>query len=665
MNAVFADINKRRDNKNVVDDKKVKKAKKAKKPPPPAKQDKITANVSREKPAAPPAPPPKTTSVQSSNSNVTPVPSFRLPFPGMAPSKQIEDVPDEQQEPVSPNPDTNDAGNEAAPNLSRRKSKKKKKKKKKTDIDSEITIDIADDGLQSPDYSKLADEELDHRSRVKTQISMLADKGYPEASTLFDFQSKPPLLIFTYTFAFIASIDIMINIPTLYNACNAAEGPDTYYYVYILAVYVAAQFLSTIFLGAWLDRRPVIEILAFLNLCIIVGNILYTFGVHNKSGVEMLIGRGVCGVGSCILVIGYAHVTRYSKLASRESRILYLRFVICLGTIIGPLIGTIVGGGTAHWRFLNIDSNNSGSFVVACIGGLYLISMIIFCIVRMRRREQRDEDRALWGRSESESQVIDEQYSDLHDDLNNYVWRPHRFCSREACMLWFLYTSAVFTFWSFTGAIIPVGAATSSTNLSTTAVYGVFVYVGITYLAAFGLNKFVFSYLKITKEKRVIVSLILMVIGSILMTSFGLNDGSGKNIYTWQIVVATPFLASGFCISTICIPALYVSLVGAGIAGLGVRMSWFFSLASFGVLAGPIYGYWVWRQFGSVNFISHTSALVLLVALLVGFVMIKQKDARVQKLVTSSQDFDIDTKEFKNDNKKSNNLNQGLLTDRL
>ena len=172
------------------------------------------------------------------------------------------------------------------------------------------------------------------------------------------------------------------------------------------------------------------------------------------------------------------------------------------------MIGTIVGRGQTHWDFLNIDENNSGSFVVACIGIIYLLSLIIFCIVKARRQEKQEEDRALWGRSESESQVIDEQYSDLHQDINNYVWRPHRFCSCEAFMLWFLYTTAVFTFWSFTGAIIPVGASTGEKELSTTAVYAVFVYVGITYLAAFGLNKFIFGYFRYSNSPYFFVFLL-------------------------------------------------------------------------------------------------------------------------------------------------------------
>jgi len=272
----------------------------------------------------------------------------------------------------------------------------------------------------------------------------------------------------------------------------------------------------------------------------------------------------------------------------------------------------------------------------------------------------------MWGRTESESREIDDQYTELHHDLKNYVWQPHRFCSREALMLWFLYTTTVFAFWSFIGAIIPVGGSQGSNDLTTRQVYGVFVYVGLTYLAAFGINKWAFTFFKIQMEKRVFVSLILMIFGSVFLTSFGVDDDDSKNVYTWQFIVATPFLTSGYCLSTVNIPALYVQLMGANTGGLGLRMSWFFSLASFGLLAGPIYGFLVWKHFGSVNFISHTSSLILLVALLVGFVMINTNRNGNGPRVKTSQDFEHEKYNgHKTKHHDENELTQGLLTDRL
>ena len=166
-------------------------------------------------------------------------------------------------------------------------------------------------------------------------------------------------------------------------------------------------------------------------------------------------------------------------------------------------------------------------------------------------------------------------------------------------------------------------------------------------------------------EKRVFVSLILMIFGSIFMTAFGMNDDDGKNVYTWQFIIATPFLTSGYCIATINIPALYVQLMGANKGGLGLRMSWFFSLASFGLLAGPIYGFLVWKQFGSVNFISHTSSLILLVALLVGFIMINTSRKSGEPTVRTSQDFEHEQYNGLKKDDNENDLRQGLLTDRL
>ena len=169
----------------------------------------------------------------------------------------------------------------------------------------------------------------------------------------------------------------------------------------------------------------------------------------------------------------------------------------CIDHRIGPLIGTVVGGGSTSFKFLSIDKNNSGSFVVAVIAGCYLLALCVYLVCSLKKEEKTPGVCAFWGRPESESRQIDEQYTELHHDLKNYVWQPHRFCSREAFMLWFLYTTAVFAFWSFIGAIIPVGASQGSNDLSTTEVYAVFVYVGITYLAAFGLNKLVFTCFKL------------------------------------------------------------------------------------------------------------------------------------------------------------------------
>ncbi len=55
---------------------------------------------------------------------------------------------------------------------------------------------------------------------------------------------------------------------------------------------------------------------------------------------------------------------------------------------------------------------------------------------------------------------------------------------------------------------------------------------------------------------------------------------------------------------------------------LGLRMTWFFALAAFGRLFGPVYGYLMIRQFDTVNFLSHTSALLIIIAAFAAFLSV-------------------------------------------
>ena len=194
----------------------------------------------------------------------------------------------------------------------------------------------------------------------------------------------------------------------------------------------------------------------------------------------------------------------------------------------------------------------------------------------------------------------------------SFYWAPHRFCSVQAFILWFLYCTAVFTFWSFEAAILPIGGSTGNSGKwwNTQTLYSMFVFIGVVYLLSFMANRYIADWFRIRKGKRVIASLLLMVIGAMFLTDLGLNSESGKEDEdippTWQVVLATPFLTLGFCIATLQLPAMYCKLVGASMGDLGIRMSWFFALASIGMLAGPVYGFIVIDTFGTINFVAHT-----------------------------------------------------------
>ena len=121
-----------------------------------------------------------------------------------------------------------------------------------------------------------------------------------------------------------------------------------------------------------------------------------------------------------------------------------------------------------------------------------------------------------------------------------------------------------------------------------------------------------------------------MVIGAIFLTDLGLNSDSKNNDDedtppVWQVVMATPFLTLGFVIATLQLPAMYCKLVGASMGDLGIRMSWFFALASIGMLAGPVYGFIVIDTIGTINFVAHTyvsNCLLLCFHVTIAFLLI-------------------------------------------
>jgi len=620
MKAVFADINKLRNDNHVVSN---------------------TDGNPKPKRRIPPPPPPPRKSVKSSMSNS----NNYSPLTGPKNSSYMYSGDISFNSDMHSNISSNLSSNIST--LQQPKKKKKKKKKNKNNMPGNYVKlnDNNGNNYTSMEYG---------RSSTNAQI---LEKGLPDYSDFLDLTDKPPMLLFTYVLAFISSIDMMVFLPTLYDATKDNNDSGNYY-VYVFMSYIISQFISQFLIGFWEDRRPILEILYFLVICLIIGNVIYASGISKKNSEIMLIGRLICGICGSILIIGYAHVVKYGKFEGRENRILFFKFIVSLGTIFGPLIGVIVSNFNFSIGIISISSNNSGSFIVICLSIIYITILTIYAIVRCNQIKKKKEREtasevgisALWGRKVSES--LD---SNLYD--SKYVFIPHRFCSINAFIIWLLYGISVFSFWSFEGAIIPIGQVVGF-NLQTRQLYAIFLFIGICYILSFGINKYILIFIIKSREKKVIISFLLMITGCLIISSLGINDDA-KNTQTWQIVIATPFLTSGFCIATQILPSLFVSLIGAKIVGLGIRTSWFFALAQFGVLFGPLYGYIIIKTYKSVNFVAHTSAFMLIIGCFIAVLAFKTTskiyDYDRPKRVTSSQDF----------NDEMDPLKKGLLTDRL
>ncbi len=115
--------------------------------------------------------------------------------------------------------------------------------------------------------------------------------------------------------------------------------------------------------------------------------------------------------------------------------------------------------------------------------------------------------------------------------------------------------------WSFEAAVLPVWNDDGDKRWETRTLYAIFVFIGVIYVLAFAANRLILEKLGMGKERRVVTAFLLMVVGCLFLTPFGANDD--LDVPKWQVIVACPFLTTGFAICTIQLPAMYCKLVGA------------------------------------------------------------------------------------------------------
>ena len=100
-----------------------------------------------------------------------------------------------------------------------------------------------------------------------------------------------------------------------YVSFSHQAGGTLLYYAGIFSLYSVVQFLACWCFGWLSDRRPIKEVLFILAACLLAGNLMFcvTDDTNEHRLVWMLMGRAVCGLGSAIGPIGYAHIVRYES----------------------------------------------------------------------------------------------------------------------------------------------------------------------------------------------------------------------------------------------------------------------------------------------------------------------------------------------------------------
>ena len=82
---------------------------------------------------------------------------------------------------------------------------------------------------------------------MNRRTSVLED-GIPKSRDTLNFANYSAKLRWTFAFGFVASIDIIVNISTLYDAVGRSS---TYFYIYIFNVYAGIQLVGTV-ISIWI-----------------------------------------------------------------------------------------------------------------------------------------------------------------------------------------------------------------------------------------------------------------------------------------------------------------------------------------------------------------------------------------------------------------------------
>eukprot|EP00455_Lapot_gusevi_P013874 TRINITY_DN16853_c0_g2_i1.p1 TRINITY_DN16853_c0_g2~~TRINITY_DN16853_c0_g2_i1.p1 ORF type:complete len:623 (+),score=152.81 TRINITY_DN16853_c0_g2_i1:64-1932(+) len=481
------------------------------------------------------------------------------------------------------------------------------------------------------------------RRRSKMDVPSLPDMQISSAPAAamgqtglddFSYQIDGPMLGWLYVLAFLAGLDFSIVFPSSYGLVRSLGGSVTYYGI-VFAMFSVAQFCASFFLGALLDNRPLKEILLLSSLNLMVGNLLYSRANSNDTMFLLIVGRVLCGAGAAIVTIGYAHIARVSNEYKRLSRFTFFRWLEIAPAVVAPAIGAGLTHASFNAGAFDVNHNNSCSFFMVFVFAVYSLAIIVKILLLRRQikttindkmfrsieEEVETEDmlrRRMQLAAASSDNYAEDGSSTPYASLGaapasggngGTVFIQHRFASKDAFVLLLIFASMVISFWAFEASVIPVVV---KADWDITSNYLLFLYIGVVISLSYG----AFTYFGLEQKgtRLLITALLTMCIGSVTLTQFDQN----KSMPTWQICVASGFLASGFCIGSLQVPLMYSKLIGAKMEDLGVKMTWFFAVIALARFVGPFWGAVAYEIYG-INLIAHSSAILLILAVFVGF----------------------------------------------
>eukprot|EP01006_Ploeotia_vitrea_P055440 TRINITY_DN67994_c3_g4_i3.p3 TRINITY_DN67994_c3_g4~~TRINITY_DN67994_c3_g4_i3.p3 ORF type:complete len:301 (-),score=152.55 TRINITY_DN67994_c3_g4_i3:47-949(-) len=260
--------------------------------------------------------------------------------------------------------------------------------------------------------------------------------------------------------------------------------------------------------------------------------------------------------------------------------------------------------------FMTVTDYNVAAFAMIILCSLYLLVMVSTCFACCNTQREW-AILSLFGRSEMEEEELDRHLEERELATQQF----NGLSKRETWALWFLLMVMVVSFWSFLAAIIP---ATRHQQWSILSNYLLFCFIGVVFVVTFGAYKAL--RIQNTNTKTLLMSIVIMAFGCIALSSFA--GASATSLPTWQVLLASGLLVVGFGIGTVQLPSMYSTMISEGLhENVSGKMTMFFASLALARTIGPLWGAIAYHYSG-LTLVAHTSAVILMVGLMLGFLFL-------------------------------------------
>eukprot|EP01091_Cochliopodium_minus_P003822 TRINITY_DN13779_c0_g1_i1.p1 TRINITY_DN13779_c0_g1~~TRINITY_DN13779_c0_g1_i1.p1 ORF type:complete len:383 (-),score=39.35 TRINITY_DN13779_c0_g1_i1:154-1197(-) len=140
------------------------------------------------------------------------------------------------------------------------------------------------------------------------------------------------------------------------------KGISSFYFAVILASYAISTFVSSFFIGYWLDRRPMKEVVLFLVFVSVLGNLMYSMSISTHM---VLIARLISGISGNIFACTDTYIIRKFTMEERTTKFALISMVQSFGLLLGPPLNYPLSLlPSLHWKIFKLNPLNSPGYLM-------------------------------------------------------------------------------------------------------------------------------------------------------------------------------------------------------------------------------------------------------------------------------------------------------------